>query len=173
MEPSTGMATEDLYRLWHDRMIAYFARHCRSYEAEDLVQDLFVRYLQTLCRGAPIYRPDRWLWRAARNLVFDRYRHYGRQPGMVDVDVNEVEIEDPRQPDPQEWVCRRDTASDAMEALLVELADTQRHVLALRYGRRELSHRDVACRLGISVTASKARQHRALAHLRVVAGKGG
>ena len=171
---ATTTTTEDLYPLWHDRMVDYFALSCRSHEAEDLAQDVFVRYLQPLCRGETIRDPERWLWRVARNLVFDRYRHYGRRPGVVDVDVSEVEVEDPRQPDPQEWVCRRDTAADAMEALLCELTDAQRGVLALRYGEG-LGHRDVACRLGISVPASKARQRRALARLRVVmcmAGRG-
>ena len=166
----SAMTTDELYRKWYDRLVAYFARTCRPQEAEDLAQDLFVHYVQTLCRGVLIRTPEHWLWRAARNLATDRYRHYARRPVIAEVELADLELEDPQQPDPLDLACRGE-ARAAIAVLLPELSPAQRRALALRYGG-DLGHRDVALRLGISLTAAKARHYRAIVHLRDLAGGG-
>ncbi len=168
MQPIT---TAELYTEWRAKLLAYFARTSYAYEAEDLVQEVFVRYMQALCRGACFHTPERLLWRAARNVLLDRHRYHTRRPSTVDADVAGFDLIDPRQPDPLELVCLAD-ARDAVDALLPELTPAQRDVLALHYGA-ELEYADVADLLGITLGSAKARGLRALVCLRHVTGAAG
>jgi RNA polymerase sigma factor (sigma-70 family) len=165
------MTTDELYRKMHDPLAAYFANVCRSQEADDLVQELFVSYLQALCEGASIQTPEHWLWRAARNLAIDCYRLATRRPILISLELAGQGIADPLQQDPLELVCRGDTY-DALTALVHGLPANQRQALAVRYADMcPLRHREVARCLGISLSAARARHTRAVANLRVLTGR--
>jgi len=165
------MTTDELYRKMHDPLAAYFANVCRSHEADDLVQELFVSYLQALCEGASIRTPERWLWRAARNLAIDCYRLDARQPILVNLELAGWGIADPLQQDPLEIACRGEPY-DALAELVHGLPANQRQALAVRYAdKHPLRHREVARCLGISLSAARARHTRAVANLRVLAGR--
>ncbi len=166
------MTTDELYRKMHDPLAAYFANACLSQEADDLVQELFVNYLQALCEGASIRTPERWLWRAARNLAVDWYRRAARRPLLVSLEFAGQRIADPLQRDPLDLACLGEPC-DALAALVDGLPANQRQALAVRYAeKRPLRHREVARRLGISLSAARARHTRAVANLRLLASRG-
>lgn len=72
------ISTEQLWRGLRDRLVDFAERRTRSREdAEDIVQDVFLRIHRALDGGASIARPDAFLFRTARNAIVDRYRRAG------------------------------------------------------------------------------------------------
>src|SRR5215468_567733 len=54
-------------------------------EAEDLVQEVFLRVVRTIVRYHEDGRFESWVFRIAANLVRDRARSLGRQPGRMEL----------------------------------------------------------------------------------------
>jgi RNA polymerase sigma-70 factor (ECF subfamily) len=65
----------DLQRLWneHVRGLILYARQWADREAEDVVQDAFLKLLQAT-DTAPPDNPKAWLYRVVRNAAIDRKR---------------------------------------------------------------------------------------------------
>ncbi len=69
-------AVEELYALYHQDIVRFFAEHLVDREAAwDLCHEVFVRLLITLASGTQLRSPQRWLLRVAKNLLIDTYRH--------------------------------------------------------------------------------------------------
>lgn len=69
-------SVEELYSLYHNDIVCFFAEHLADREAAwDLCHEVFVRLLITLASGTQLQYPQRWLMRVARNLLIDTYRH--------------------------------------------------------------------------------------------------
>ena len=127
-------------------------------EAEDVVQELFVR----VWRSAPAWRPgaakfDTWMHRVALNLCTDRLRKRR--------EVALPETWDMADPAPNADAAMEEQAqSDAVGRALAELAPRQREAIVLTY-YQELPNREAASLMGIGVDALEsllARGRRAL-----------
>ncbi|WP_442680616.1 RNA polymerase sigma factor [Sphingomonas sp. ASY06-1R] len=135
------------YRLLSDRA-----------EAEDVVQELFVR----VWRSAPGWRPgaakfDTWMHRVALNLCTDRLRKRREAALPQDWDAP-----DPAPNAEANLVSRAD--SEAVDRALAALAPRQREAIVLTY-YQELSNQEAATLMGIGVDALEsllARGRRAL-----------
>ena len=69
-------SAEELYALYHQEIVRFFAEHLADREAAwDLCHEVFVRLLITLASGTQLRSPQRWLLRVAKNLLIDTYRH--------------------------------------------------------------------------------------------------
>lgn len=143
-------------------LLLYFQRRVRDRaEAEDLVQDVFVRLAQ---RGDlnNIDRLGGYLFETAANVLRDRSRR--RQVRAADAHEffdserhGGADFAPDRVLDGQERLRRAGAA-------LLELPERTRHVFVLR--RLEgMRYQEVASRLGISVSAVEKHMHRAMAHL--------
>jgi RNA polymerase sigma-70 factor (ECF subfamily) len=115
-------------------------------EAEDVVQDLFVR----VWRQAPGWQPgrarfDTWMHRVAINLCTDRLRKRHERPLPDDWDAA-----DPA-PDAEARIVAADR-SVAIEAALGRLAPRQREAIVLTY-YQELSNGEAAAAMAIGVEA--------------------
>lgn len=67
---------EELYTLYHEDIVRFFADHLADRDASwDLCHEVFVRLLITLASGAQLKHPQHWLMRVAKNLLIDKYRH--------------------------------------------------------------------------------------------------
>ena len=146
----------DLYQRHVDAVYAFAYRRTGSrIEAEDLTAETFRRALEAMPRFQAREAPFRaWLFTIASNLVRDRARRRepseapGVEPGAGD-----------------EAVAREQAR--ALWALVDGLSPAHRRVIVLRFSW-ELSHAEVAQRLGCSPAAAKQLAHRALAALRRV-----
>lgn len=127
-------------------------------EAEDVVQDLFVR----VWKSAAAWRPgaakfDTWMHRVAYNLCTDRLRKRREVPLPESWDA----------PDPQPLAdagISAEQQSDAVGRALAALAPRQREAIVLTY-YQELPNREAAALMGIGVDALEsllARGRRAL-----------
>ncbi len=144
------------------------ARRAAPDEAEDILQDLFIR-VRTLDTG-PIAEPRAWLYKAAANLLFDRRRSGARRAAREQVWTEvqlgqEMEI-DERPSAEQALAARQELAlvAAAIAALPERTADILR-----RYRIDGAEQKAIARDLGISLSAVEKhlqRGYRAVAEAR-------
>lgn len=144
-------------------------------DAEDLMQEVFVRVARTLRAYQHDGRFEPWIFRIAGNLARDRIRRQRRGPRIVrmtaaagsDDALSEggavEEVESPEaQPDAR---LRRREDVDALNAALARLPEAEREVIMLRHFS-EMSFREIADATGVPLGTALARGHRGLKRLR-------
>ncbi|MGF1677731.1 MAG: RNA polymerase sigma factor SigZ [Candidatus Methylacidiphilales bacterium] len=154
-------ATHEMERLWGefaDQLGGFLRSRVGSdAEAEDLRQEVFMKLQKQLEEGHTIQDLGAWLYRSARNAVID---HYRMRKSSEPVDESLPEDESDRHNDPD---------------LAPLMASFRRMIHALPDGYREavlladieeLSHKEVAEHLGLSLSATKSRILRGRAMLR-------
>lgn len=152
-----------LYRRYVDRVYRYCDRCLGNREqAEDATSLIFTKALTALDRCQDdAFRS--WLFTIAHNVIVDMRRQ--KSFGSLDEAVTLVDRAAAHSPEAQAL------ASDdrrAIHALLVQLPDTQRHLLELRLAG--LTDVEIARVLGRSHGAVRTSQYRAIARLRTLAG---
>jgi len=141
-------------------------------EAEDLVQEVFLRVVRTIARYHEDGRFESWVFRIAANLVRDRARSLGRQPGRMELRADEggsgdtmdglsrVESGPSRPMELKEDV-------DQLAAALAMLPAAEREVIMLRHFS-DLSFKEIAEAMGTPLGTALARGHRGLQRLREI-----
>ena len=142
----------------------YRATQCTD-TALDLTQDTFIRAYQNLERFNTGKRFFPWLYAIGLNLARDHLRKIGRRNTHIDHHADICEIPDAC-PDPvimmERTVTRRRVA-----AALIRLPLDYREALLLRF-REELSMKEIAAALSISVSGAKMRVSRGLKKLKTL-----
>ena len=162
-------AFAELYARYQGKIYHFLRRYLgNSHEAEDLTVEVFHR----VWRHARRYRAQghfsAWIFRIARNLAL---QHLRRRRPRVSLD----HAADAEKDAPVEWLedpearpdrrLRAERIREAVEQALAELPTEQREALLLVV-QDGLSYQEVSTLLGISVSALKARIHRAREKLR-------
>jgi len=143
--------------------VAYVAAGERG-DAEEAVQDGFVKAYRALgrfCDGAP-FRP--WLLRIVANEARNRRRSAGRRTHLARP-VAGLDAAPPTAPGPEDVLLAGEERDELVSALR-HLDPPQRSVVLLRYVL-ELSEAECAAVLGCRPGTVKSRASRALARLRV------
>ena len=165
-------AFDELIECYGPRLFGYFYRVTgRRAEAEDLLQDLFVRLVGMLGQYQHDGRFEPWLFRIATNLVRDRIRRLraarelGRPTSLDgqndDCGVVAVQPADPRPLDRLETAEELDRLGRAIQAL----PEPERVVVLLRHFS-QMPFREIADLMGTPLGTALARAHRGLARLR-------
>jgi RNA polymerase sigma-70 factor (ECF subfamily) len=128
------------------------ARRVPPDEAEDLLQDLFVKLASQ--NVGPVAEPRAYLYRMAENLLLDRIRSEGRRRGReqawVAVQAGAT-LETDDRPSPEQALIARERLSLVSTALAV-LPERTMHVFR-RYRIEGVPQREIAGELGISLSA--------------------
>jgi RNA polymerase sigma-70 factor, ECF subfamily len=143
-------AFEGLYRLLAPSVYGFCLRLARdSAEAQDCVQETFVRAWQRLGEFRGDSRIGTWLHRIALNEVLGRRRHR-------DVEHRHLAAVDPSR---RRWLDDSATLQDLEDAIR-RLPDRAREVFVLRaiYG---YTHDEIASLLAVTESTSKSQLHRA------------
>jgi RNA polymerase sigma factor (sigma-70 family) len=135
--------------------------------AEDLLQDVFVKVVQTL--NSDKYNEEGkfqpWLMRIGHNLAIDHFRRMKRYPTVVMEDGSNVldtlnfadeTVEDKKV---------KDETFEMIRALIDELPESQRQVLIMRH-YMDLSFQEIAEQTGVSINTALGRMRYALINLR-------
>lgn len=167
-------AFDTLVDLYASRLYGYFYRLTANREdAEDLLQELFVRLVRMIEHYEHDGRFDGWLFRIATNLVRDRVRRSrkARAAGLDPVSARETHeserlanMSDGSILQPIESLNRSEQV-DRLQWAIGQLGEAEREVILLRHFS-QLSFREIADQMGTPLGTALARAHRGLAHLR-------
>jgi RNA polymerase sigma-70 factor (ECF subfamily) len=137
------------------------------YEAQDLLQDTFIKAINTIKSGR--YNEEGkflpWISRIAHNLAIDHFSRNKRYPEVVLEDGSRVF--DSMQFSEESYETKqllRDTKS-RLRDLIMELPAEQKQVLIMRH-YLELSFQEIADRTGVSINTALGRMRYALINLR-------
>ncbi len=155
------MQSDHLVEIWNDytaRLRAFIrGRIDDEAEADDLLQEVFLRIHTGLCCREAAPHLERWIYRATRNLIVDRYRR--RRPIEELPDDLGAPVEPPAEDDP------RTRLAFSLRRTIDELPSPYREALvATEY--EGLTQRQLAEREGISLSGAKSRVQRAREKLR-------
>ena len=154
-------AFEELVGITHRRVYALAYRLVGDrYEAEDVVQEAYLRMFRGLAGFREEARFETWMHRIVTNTAFNQMRRRGRFGALVE---EEEPLEVPV-PDTSELQA---TLRDELERALARLPEGQRTVLLLK-DVYDLSCREIGEEIGIQEGAVKVRLHRARKRLREI-----
>jgi RNA polymerase sigma-70 factor (ECF subfamily) len=143
-------------------LLAYFRRRVRDdADLEDMVQDVFAR-IAARDSTEPVDHLGGYVMRTAASVMTDRARRRATHMASAHV-AFDPDLHGDVETDPESVLSMKEDLHAATAALL-SLPERTRAVFVLRRleGRR---HRDIAVRLGISVSAVEKHMVRAIAHL--------
>jgi RNA polymerase sigma-70 factor (ECF subfamily) len=136
-------------------------------EAEDLTQETFVTVYQKLESLKDDSKFEPWLFRIARNYVYQRYR--SRSPASVSVDALDDEgqpithLADSRKNPDESYQARE--LEDVVQGVIADLPEKYREVFVLSAIQR-LSYQEIADVVGRSLPSVKTDIHRARLEVR-------
>jgi RNA polymerase sigma-70 factor, ECF subfamily len=137
-------------------------------EAEDLVQETYVRAIPAMEHLRPDSNVKAWLLTIMRNICFNQLRRWRAEPKVVYIDACEGSVyvlADPS-PDPYERYINR-LEHQRIRHAIVLLPVYLREVILLRE-YEELSYQEIANILGCPVGSVMSRLHRARSRLRKI-----
>lgn len=169
---------EGLIDRFADRLYGYFYRLTGLHnDAEDLLQEVFLRLVQAIGRYEERDQFDAFLFRIATNLYRDRIRRSRRagrgiqwvgDPEAMEEDASQAKAHGGVGVGAAPWVrLEQGELIDQMQEAMATLPDAEREVIALRHFS-ELSFAQIAAIMGTPLGTALARAHRGLAKLRAM-----
>jgi RNA polymerase sigma factor (sigma-70 family) len=135
--------------------------------AEDLLQDLFVKVVQTL--NSDRYNEEGkfqpWIMRIAHNMAIDHFRKMKRYPTVVMEDGSSVFNTLNFAEENVEDLKVKDETYEMVKQLIDELPENQKQVLIMRH-YMDLSFQEIAEQTGVSINTALGRMRYALINLR-------
>lgn len=147
-------------------------------EAEDLVQEVFVRLVRTIAAYSHDGRFEPWLFRVAANLARDRIRRRRRAPTVIsgdgegDGDGGTILADISGRHTEVDAGMVHGEEVDALNAALGTLPEAEREVILLRH-YSQMSFKEIATLMNVPLGTALARGHRGLAKLRKLMGADG
>ena len=149
---------ENIYRKFRDRIKGFILSRINDGDvAEDIVHDVFLKIHNKIETLRDESKLERWIYQIARNAVTDYYR----QKRSVLLEQDDVPAEDP---DPDGDESFKDVAL-GLESMLDTLPEHYREALRLTEFEG-LTQKQLADKLGISISGAKSRVQRARALLK-------
>jgi RNA polymerase sigma-70 factor, ECF subfamily len=156
------MRSEHLELVWKEyghRLLGFIkGKVSDPEEAEDILQEVFIRVHTGLCCLQEWTAMERWIYRVARNLIIDHYRARKRHEELGD-DLEAAGGPDELEADPLAQL------AFSLKDTIAELPEPYREALVLTE-YRGLSQADYAKRAGISLSGAKSRVQRARGKLK-------
>ncbi len=161
-------AFQNIYELFSRKVLNFVYRMVASIEeAEDLTQETFVTVYQKLGSLKDDAKFEPWLFRIARNFVYQKYRR--RTPATVSVDLqdeegrNIAELVDERKGPQEEFQAKE--LEHVVREVILDLPEKYREVFIFS-AIHHLSYQEIAEIVGRSLPSVKTDIHRARLHVR-------
>jgi RNA polymerase sigma-70 factor (ECF subfamily) len=153
-----------IYDTLRPSLIAYLASlGLKREEAEDTIQESFLRLAHHLSGRHEEQHMRSWLFRVAHNLAIDLFRSgaYRAVESSVDMTLVEEELSDSA-PSPEENAICKELWRQTLQGI-ERLTPQQKYAVLLR--AEGLRYREIATVLGVSIKRVAELVHRALVHL--------
>ncbi|MES2451709.1 MAG: sigma-70 family RNA polymerase sigma factor [Pseudomonadota bacterium] len=160
---------DDLARRFRPTLMRYFRRRgVAPLDAEDAVQEVFVRLSQRKALADDVHRPESYIFAAAANVATDLHRRAvvradGRHELFDDVRHAPLDL------DP-ETICEGREALRAVVVALKELPERTRTIFVLAR-LEQMKQAEIARRLGVSLNTVEKHLHKAVVYLGEKAGR--
>lgn len=157
---------KDLWQEFHDRLYRFIWQRVRNQsDAEDILQDVFLRIHQRLSTVRASERLVSWMFQIARNAVIDYYRSTAKRREIVsneDVDLrlDELLVE-------KDVTTFNQELAACLQPMLEALPEAYREALEL-VEMHGVSQRAAAETLGLSLSGAKSRVQRGRQKLKVM-----
>jgi RNA polymerase sigma-70 factor, ECF subfamily len=163
---------QDLTEIWrevHDSLRGFIAKHVRNeVEANDILQEVFLRVHRHLDR---LSNPDRvmaWLYQITRNAIVDYYRSPGRRREVPVGLAGDVETTVPVSLPSDDESCQlRTELAACLRPMLDRLSKDYREAVMM-VELQGLTQQAAARRLGLSLSGMKSRVQRGRKQLKEV-----
>jgi RNA polymerase sigma-70 factor (ECF subfamily) len=134
-------------------------------EAEDLVQEAYVRAMDAMHRLTPNSNIKGWLFTILRNIWFNELRRRRNSPNIVHIDNDDATVELPGNFQDAHEIFAANEDVQRVRSAILQLPIELREIILLREFE-DLSYRDIAEVLGCPVGTVMSRLARARARLR-------
>jgi len=166
-----GATPEELFRCYHSRVVAYFARRgCSREDSRDLAQETFLRVYNNMDTFRGESSMATWLFQIAANLYKNTLRSHSTQKrdGLeVPLDTTGAEtamIDENHEDDALGTLLTEERVRKLREAM-EGLSPQMRQAVMLRVDR-DLKYREIADEMRVSIETVKAHLYQARQHLR-------
>ena len=164
-EQPSPLQLNDPSALWEQfapPLRAFLARRVPpGVEADDLLQDVFIRVIRHLSTLRDTDRPEAWLFQIARNGLRDALRARQRRDGRTDP----LEIDLPAESEPEAVRAAEAELAPCLTAMISRLPEPYRSAIELT-SVRGLTQAEAAGHAGVSVSGMKSRVQRGREQLR-------
>ena len=152
-----------LYERYHRQLFRFLYNMTHQRElSEDLVQNVFMRMLKYNNGFLGYGEFKTWMYRIARNIVYDHFRKVKHTPSFADVKEYEMSLPGEQSTDA---AIEKEQEIRLLEAAMEKLSMENRELLVLcRY--EELKYQEIAAILNTTEEVVKVRVHRALKQLK-------
>lgn len=144
--------TESIWRTLSDRLRQFIrSRVPCSADAEDILQEVFLRIHQNLDGLRETERLESWVFHVTRNAIVD----YRRKRSLASLDPDGVMV-------PSDDLTSNNLnleVAGCLESMIEQLPAQLRHAVAM-YEREGVSQKDIAAREAISLSGAKSRVQR-------------
>jgi RNA polymerase sigma factor (sigma-70 family) len=148
-EPPGPETIEGLFAALESPLLCYALRYTGELgQAEDVVQEAFMKLHVEFDQ---VRMPQRWLYRAVRNLALNRRRHESRTVSLDTPDAGQDPVADAADPSsfPDEQIIRLEGIG-LVRLGLETLDERSRELVRLKFND-ELSYKEIAARTGLTV----------------------
>ena len=154
---------------YFDGLYGYaMALTCNHAQAEDLVQETYVRAIPAMVRLQPHSNMKGWLFAILRNIWLNELRKWRNGPQMVEIDLGNGiadSVVEPSRNSHDLYVSKME--AEQVRAAIQKLSEEFREIILLRE-YEELSYQEIASILGCPVGTVMSRLGRARAKLRAL-----
>lgn len=155
------VAQKAFYDRFAKKMMGVCLRYCRNYEeAQDVLQDGFIKIFKTLPKFESKGSLEGWVRRIMVNTALDAYRKSKKYQQNVDVDSVSYLL------DSEDYIIESINADDLL-AIIRKIPEGYRVVFNL-FAIEGYSHKEIADQLGVTESTSKSQYSRAKKMLRKI-----
>ncbi len=159
---------QEIYETYQPRIYRYLCRMIGEHEAEDLMQEVFIKVSQSIGDFRNESQLSTWIYRIAANTAIDRLRSASYRANANAMDIESGPHADYQADSVGDLLDRsliRKEMNKCIDDLINKLPEDYRKVIALgEIGG--FQNREVADMLGVSVDTVKIRLHRARKQLK-------
>ncbi len=152
MLESSQLSLETIWDRYSSRLLAFIrSRIADEAEAEDILQEVFLRIHLNLCCLRDLSRLESWIYQITRNTIIDHYRNSRKTVDLPEDLPIETDFDSREDPETE--------LALSLGEMVAELPPAYREALILTE-YKGLSQVDLAQQLGISVSGAKSRVQR-------------
>ncbi len=172
-QKGSSQAYSVLIKEYSSRLYGYFLRTTGSTsDAEDLLQEVFLKLLEHLPTYTHENKFEHWLFRIAANLARDRGRKQTRRGQIISLtgkDLQESGMAEtlPAPDQPPDAALQQSEQNDRLQQALEQLTEADREIIMLRHFS-EMSFKEIAQQFDIPIGTALARVHRGLKKLKAI-----